>query len=134
MEFNLAEDAAYILNATTLSAWSMYVEGSFAGFQFGRTGGDAGNVSFASSFDWSAAIGANVKIALVKNGTSVAMFVNGTKYTPSANTLSTGNEVFDWRYLNYTTTTTRHKQNYINQLLEFEVALTDSECIALTTI
>jgi hypothetical protein len=134
MEFNLTEDAAYILNATTLSTWSMYVEGSFAGFQFGRTGGDAGSVSFASSFDWSAAIGTNVKIALVKNGTSAAMFVNGTKYTPSANTLSTGNEVFDWRYLNYTTTTTRHKQNYINQLLEFEVALTDSECIALTTL
>ena len=62
------------------------------------------------------------------------MFVNGTEYTPTTNTLSTGNEVLDWRYLNFSITAGRQEQLKVKQLVEFQTALSDDECIALTTI
>ena len=132
MEFNLTKDAVYFLNSTTSSSYTMFIENDDAYFKFGRTIGDAANVYFTSSFDWGAALGTSVKFAFVKNGTTAAMFVNGTKYTPSTNTLTTGNEVLDWRYLDYSTLANRQEQAYIKQLVEFQTALSDTDCEILT--
>ena len=134
MEFELTKDAVYFLNSTTGSSYTMFFENDDTYFKFGRQSGDAANLYFSNTFDWAAALGTNVKFALVKDGTDAAMFVNGTKYTPNVNTLSTGNEILDWRYLSYSTTADRQEQAYIKQLLEFEKALSDTECIKLTTI
>ena len=128
MEFELTKDEVYFLSNTSL-AYRLFLEKDDAYFKFGSS-----NVFFQDMFDWSAALGTNIKMLIYKNGTDAAMFVNGTKYTPSANTLTTGNEVLDWRYINYTTTANRQEQAYIKQLVEFETALSDDECIALTTI
>jgi len=134
MEFQLTKDAVYFLNSTTGGSYTMFFENDDTYFKFGRRSGDAANLYFSNKFNWAAALGTNIKFALVKNGTDAAMFINGTKYTPSTNTLSTGNEILDWRYLNYTTTVDRQEQVHIKQLLEFEEALSDSELQALTTL
>ena len=134
IEFELTKDAVYFLNSTTGSSYTMFFENDDTYFKFGRQSGDAANLYFSNTFDWAAALGTNVKFALVKDGTDAAMFVNGTKYTPNVNTLTTGNEILDWRYLSYSTTADRQEQAYIKQLLEFETALSDTECIKLTTI
>ena len=128
MEFELTKDSVYFLSNGSFG-YRLFIETDDAYFKFGSS-----NVFFQNMFDWRAALGTNIKMAIYKNGTDAAMFVNGTKYTPSLNTLSTGNEVLDWRYLNYTTTTDRQKQAYIKQLVEFQTALSDDECIELTTI
>lgn len=133
MEFELTKDAVYFLNSTAGSSYTMFFENDDTYFKFGRQSGDAANLYFVNRFDWAAALGTNIKFALVKDGTDAAMFVNGTKYTPSTNTLTTGNEILDWRYLSYSTTADRQEQAYIKQLLEFETALTDTELQNLTT-
>ena len=133
MEFEFTKDAVYFLNSTTSHSYTMFFENDDTYFKFGRQSGDAANLYFVNRFDWAAALGTNIKFALVKNGTDAAMFINGTKYAPSTNTLSTGNEILDWRYLNYSTTADRQEQAYIKQLLEFETALSDADCITLTT-
>ena len=134
MEFELTKDGLYLLNSNTSTAYTFFIENDDCYFQFGRTGGDSGSVSFVNMFDWRAALGTTIKMAFYKSGTNAKLFVNGTPYTPSGNTLSTGNEVLDWRYLNYTTTPNRQQQAYIKQLVEFETALSDDKCIELTTI
>jgi hypothetical protein len=134
MEFELTKDRLYLLNSNTSTAYTFFIENDDCYFQFGRTGGDSGSVLFVNMFDWRAALGTTIKMAFYKSGTNAKLFVNGTPYTPSGNTLSTGNEVLDWRYLNYTTTPNRQQQAYIKQLVEFETALSDEACIELTTI
>ena len=128
MEFELTKDAVYFLTNTSL-AYRLFLERDDAYFRLGSS-----SVFFQSMFDWEANLGTNIKMAFTKNGTTANMFVNGRKYTPNINTLSTGDEVLDWRYLNYSTTADRQEQAYIKQLIEFETALSDDECIALTTI
>jgi len=134
MEFELTKDGVYFLNSNTSTAYNFFIENDDCYFQFGRTGGDSGSVSFVNMFYWRAALGTTIKMAFYKSGTNAKLFVNGRPYTPSGNTLSTGNEVLDWRYLNYTTTPNRQQQAYIKQLVEFETALSDEACIELTTI
>jgi len=134
MEFELTKDGLYLLNSNNSTAYNFFIENDDCYFQFGRTGGGSGSVSFVNMFDWRAALGTTIKMAFYKSGTNAKLFVNGTPYTPSGNTLSTGNEVLDWRYLNYTTTPNRQHQSYIKQLVEFETALSDEACIELTTI
>ena len=128
MEFELTKDTVYLLTNTSL-AYRLFLETDDAYFKLGSS-----NVFFQNMFNWRANLGTNIKMAFTKNGTTANMFVNGTKYTPSTNTLSTGNEVLDWRYLNYSTATDRQEQAYIKQLIEFQTALSEDECIALTTI
>jgi len=128
MEFELTKDAVYFLTNTSL-AYRLFFEKDDAYFKLGSS-----IVVFQNMFDWEANLGTNIKMAFTKSGTTASMFVNGTKYTPSTNTLSTGNEVLNWRYLNYTTTADRQEQAYIKQLLEFEQALSDAELATLTTL
>jgi len=134
MEFELTKDAVYLLNSTTGTSYSIFLEASNTVLRFGQTGGDSAIVRFQNTFDWRAAIGTTIKMAFYKIGTNAKLFVNGTPYTPSENTLSTGNEVLDWRYLNYSNAADRQEQAYIKQLVEFETDLSDAECIKLTTL
>jgi hypothetical protein len=133
IEFEFTKDAVYLLNSNTSTNYNFFIENDDCYFQFGRTGGDSGSVLFVNKVNWTPLLGTNIKMAFYKSGTNAKLFVNGTPYTPSGNTLSTGNEVLDWRYLNYSTTTDRQQQAYIKQLLEFEEALSDADCIALTS-
>jgi len=134
MEFELTKDAVYLLNSATGTSYSLFLENDDTTLRFDQQSGGSTLVQFQNTFDWSTALGTTIKIAFTKSGTTASMFVNGTKYTPSSNALSTGNEVLDWRYLNYTTYPNRQEQAYIKQLLEFEEALSDAECITLTTL
>ena len=127
MEFELTKDAVYFLTNTSL-AYRLFLERDDAYFKLGSS-----NVFFQSMFDWEANLGTNIKMAFTKSGTTAIMYVNGTKYTPSTNTLSTGNEILDWRYLDYSTTTDRQEQAYVKQLLEFKESLSDDELATLTT-
>jgi hypothetical protein len=73
---------------------------------------------------------ADGKFALVYDGTDVKFFKNGAKYASTYTASTRWADMDDFRlYLSGSTA----KINY-NQTLFFDTALTDSECIALTTL
>jgi len=131
MEFEYSDSSFQILNQNVATNHNLLIQNDDTYFTFRSTGAQ---VNFLNTFDWSANSGNNIKMAFYKQGINAKMFVNGTEYTPTTNTLSTGDEVLDWRYLNFSITAGRQEQLKVKQLVEFQTALSDSECIALTTI
>ena len=69
----------------------------------------------------------SVKIAFKKEGLNVTLFVNGTNY--GVKTIASGETISGWEQF----TTYQNGSQSIEQYLEFPTALSDSECIALTT-
>ena len=67
-----------------------------------------------------------IKIIIRKNGTTYNVFVNGTK---SSTTVTITNPLKWFEYI-----ALWENKQMLKQLIEFPTALTDSECIALTTI
>jgi hypothetical protein len=133
-EFELTEIDVYFLGANPSSGYSFMIRSDDTLIQFGRTIGTSADVVFTNTTDWESLIGTTIKMAFYKSGTSFKLFINGTPYTPTTNNLTTGDEVLDWRYINVSSVANRQEQAYIKKLVEFQTALTDSECIELTTI
>ena len=133
-EFELTEIDVYFLGANTSSGYNFMIRRDDTLIQFGLTIGTGASVTFTNTTDWQSLIGTTIKMAFYKSGTTFKLFINGTGINPTTNTLSTGNEVLDWRYINVSSVANRQEQVYIKRLLEFEEALSDDECIALTTI
>ena len=131
MEFQYTDSSFQILNSNVATNHNLFIQGDDTYFSFRASGAQ---VIFLNKFDWDSNSGNNIKMAFYKQGTNAKMFVNGTEYTPTTNTLSTGNEVLDWRYLNFSVTSGRQEELKVKKLVEFETALSDEACIELTTI
>ncbi len=131
MEFEYTDSSFQILNENVATNHNLLIQNDDAYFTFRSTGAQ---VIFLNTFNWAANSGNNIKMVFYKQGTNAKMFVNGTEYTPTTNTLSTGDEVLDWRYLSFSITAGRQEQLKVKQLVEFQTALSDADCITLTTI
>jgi len=116
-ELNAVNGWIKFLNSSNSDVYSFY---SYSGHY---------DVYNGSSFIVDASADPNGKIALRQSGSSVKIFVNGvdkTKAGATANLTDIAKFVFGYKSSNNTAT--------LKQMLVFNTALSDDECIALTTI
>ena len=73
-----------------------------------------------------------VKAALSYKSGSISLYINGSLIASSTNSFSFNQPLDTIRSATYNTQTTREKVNF-NKILVFKNALTNAECITLTT-